>query len=264
MGNSALKGAVQGAYDGMISGMVMGGISYGISSMQGNPMFCFVAGTTVLTTLGKKTIEAIQVGDTIPCVDHITGETTEKKVVTTTVNKVDRLIELNIDDEIIQCTETHPFQVKGKGWVDACNLNPEDIVYTKDWNIATVKSVNILQPDEPVEVFNFEVEDAHTYFVGILDLLVHNGSCTNTKTKWDIKKYSKGEVKTSYKGTPMKAQFDGHYYWLNDKAKHGNSAFKVFEKRNQKLHWAYDADEFGNFILNKHKGPVGLILMIGG
>ena len=43
------------------------------------------------------------------------GEIAEKKVVTTTVNKVSRLIELDIDGEIIQCTETHPFQVKGKG-----------------------------------------------------------------------------------------------------------------------------------------------------
>lgn len=60
-----------------------------------------------MTTLGKKAIEAIQVGDTIPCVDHITGEATEKKVVSTTVNKVNRLIELDIDGEIIRCTETY-------------------------------------------------------------------------------------------------------------------------------------------------------------
>ena len=145
-------------------------------SMSGNPMFCFVAGTTVLTTLGKKAIETIQVGDTVPCVDHITGETSEKKVVTTTVNKVNRLIELDIDGEIIQCTETHPFQIRGKGWVNAADLAPNDVVYTKDWNTAIVKSVNLLELDEPVEVFNFEVEDCHTYFVGNNFVLVHN-SC---------------------------------------------------------------------------------------
>ena len=117
MGRGALKGAVQGAQDGMISGMISGSIAGAM-----NPSFCFVAGTAVLTTLGKKAIETIQVGDVIPCVDHITGEEAEKRVVSTTVNKVDRLIELDIDGEIIQCTETHPFQVKGKGWVDACDL----------------------------------------------------------------------------------------------------------------------------------------------
>lgn len=54
MGKGAAKGALEGAKDGLISGMVMGGASAGISSMSGNPMFCFVVGTTVLTTLGKK------------------------------------------------------------------------------------------------------------------------------------------------------------------------------------------------------------------
>jgi intein/homing endonuclease len=162
----------------MISGMVSGAFAGAAMSMSGNPMFCFVAGTTVLTTLGNKAIETIQVGDTIPCVDHITGEAAEKKVISTTVNKVNKLIELDINGEIIQCTETHPFQVKGKSWVDACYLNPGDVVYTKDWNTATVKSVNLLELDEPVEVFNFEVEDCHTYFVGKTYVLVHNGPCT--------------------------------------------------------------------------------------
>ena len=175
-----MKGAVEGAKDGLISGMVSGAFAGAAMSMSGNPMFCFVAGTTVLTTLGKKAIETIQVGDVIPCVDHITGETAEKRVVTTTVNKVDRLIELDIDGEIIQCTETHPFQVKGKGWVNASDLAPNDIVYTKNWNTATVKSVNLLELDEPIEVFNFEVEDFHTYFVGDGLLLVHN-LCTTQK-----------------------------------------------------------------------------------
>ena len=171
------KGAVQGAADGMISGMVSGAFAGAAMSMSGNPMFCFVAGTTVLTTLGKKAIETVKVGDTIPCVDHITGETTEKKVLSTTVHKVNRLIELDIDGECIRCTETHPFQVKGKGWVIAADLAPNDAVYTKDWGTATVRSVSLLELDEPVEVFNFEVEDCHTYFVGELNVWVHNAGC---------------------------------------------------------------------------------------
>jgi hypothetical protein len=120
---------------------------------------------------------AVWVGDMIPCVDHITGEVAEKRVITTTVNKVNRLIELDIDGEIIRCTETHPFHVKGRGWVDAANLAPNDVVYTKDWNTATVKSVSLLELDAPTEVFNFEVEDCHTYFVGDNYVLVHNALC---------------------------------------------------------------------------------------
>ncbi len=178
----AVTGTVQGAADGLISGMVSGAFAGAAMSMSGNPMFCFVAGTTVLTTLGKKAIENIQVGDTVPCVDHITGVLAEKKVVTKTVNKVSRITELDIDGEIIQCTETHPFQVKGKGWVDACNLNPGDVIYTKDWDTAVVKSVSLIEFDEPVEVFNFEVDDCHTYFVGEQSFLVHN-SCRSNAVK---------------------------------------------------------------------------------
>ena len=138
----------------------------------------------------------------VPCVDHITGEATEKKVVSTSVNKVNRLIELEINSEIIRCTETHPFQVKGKGWIDACNLVPGDVVYTKDWNTATVNSIGLLEMEEPVDVFNFEVEDCHTYFVGNSLLLVHNGGCTDAARKgmemhkkWDYGSGVKKEVK---------------------------------------------------------------------
>ena len=87
------------------------------------------------------------------------------------------MIELDIDGEVIQCTDTHPFQVKGKGWVDAHMLNVGDAVYTKDWNTATIKRVDILELEEHIEVFNFEVDDCHTYFVGEFDILVHNANC---------------------------------------------------------------------------------------
>ena len=79
--------------------------------------------------------------------------------------------------------------------MDACDLDPCDIVYTKDWNTATVKSVSLLELDEPVEVFNFEVEDCHTYFVGDGCILVHNASCHLSK-EWraERKRYWKEQA----------------------------------------------------------------------
>lgn len=62
----------------MISGMVSGAFAGAM-----NPSFCFVAGTAVLTTLGKKEIETIQVGDTVPCIECITSEASEKTNVST-------------------------------------------------------------------------------------------------------------------------------------------------------------------------------------
>lgn len=54
--------------------------------------------------------------------DHITSEKAVKRVVSTSVNKVDKLVELEIGGEVTRCTETHPFQVKGKSWVKAEKL----------------------------------------------------------------------------------------------------------------------------------------------
>lgn len=77
------------------------------------------------------------------------------------------------------CRSTFSDQVNGKGWVDAADLAPNDVVYTKDWNTAFVESVNLIELDEPVEVFNFEVEDCHTYCIGNLLIIVHNGPCNS-------------------------------------------------------------------------------------
>ena len=59
-----------------------------------------------------------------------------------------------------------------KYYYDGLNRLKREDNYT-----ATVKSVNLLELDEPVEVYNFEVEDCHTYFVGELSVLVHNAGC---------------------------------------------------------------------------------------
>ena len=91
--------------------MVTGSISGAL-----NLLFCFVAGTSVLTTLCKNAIEDIKVGYTVPCVDHITGEASEKKVISTSVNKVNRLVELAIDGEIVKVNwmKNHPSASAGE------------------------------------------------------------------------------------------------------------------------------------------------------
>lgn len=53
--------------------------------------------------------------------------------------------------------------------------------------------------EEPVKVYNFGVEDFHTYYVGKNCVLVHNASCKVNKkgeieiTDWDG--YPKGKLK---------------------------------------------------------------------
>ena len=80
-------------------------------------------------------------------------------------------------------------------------MNPGDVIYTKDWDTAVVKSVSLLELDEPVEAFNFEVEDCHTYFVGEQCVLVHNG-CPNGDYYREGKDFSArpSEIKMSKNG----------------------------------------------------------------
>jgi len=59
-----------------------------------------------------------------------------------------------------------------------------------------------------------------------------------------------------------KSASDG-LWWTIDKAGHGGSKFKVFTESKQGLNWFKDADEFGDFIINKHKGPGGTFIPWG-
>ena len=62
----------------------------------------------------------------------------------------------------------------GRGWVAAGDLNEGDEVYLIDGTTAFVTGAVIERLAEPIRVYNLEVEDIHTYFVGDNSVLVHN------------------------------------------------------------------------------------------
>lgn len=39
-----------------------------------------------------------------------------------------------------------------------------------------------------------------------------------------------------------------------------STVFKVYEQIGKQLVWIADADEFGDYIYNKHKGPTGTVI----
>ncbi|MBX3254201.1 MAG: hypothetical protein KF862_08690 [Chitinophagaceae bacterium] len=75
--------------------------------------------------------------------------------------------------------------------------------------------------------------------------------------KWVLTKEGASQIK-SHKtfGTFYKSKSDG-LWWSVDKAGHGGSKFKVFKETKEGLEWYKDADEFGDFIIGKHKGDIG-------
>ena len=63
------------------------------------------------------------------------------------------------------------------GWTEACQLRAGDILVSLNGEYVIVEKVQHEILESPVKVYNFEVEDFHTYYVGNGDgVLVHN-SC---------------------------------------------------------------------------------------
>lgn len=49
-------------------------------------------------------------------------------------------------------------------------------------------------------------------------------------------------------------------WWSKDTAGHGGSAWKVYEESSRGLIWRADANQYGDFIVGKHKSDVGTFI----
>ena len=140
---------------------------------------CFVAGTTILTATGNAAIETVEAGDFVWASNPETGEVALKQVVQTFVNETTELVHVTVDGEKIVCTNEQPFYSPIKGWIEACKLRSGDILVTVNGEYVVVEKVQHEILETPIKVYNFEVADFHTYYVGEYSVLVHN-TCVNT------------------------------------------------------------------------------------
>lgn len=120
---------------------------------------------------GQIPIELIKTGDKVWAFDESTGAIDRKEVLQTTERECDHTIELYTTQETIETTAEHPFYTT-EGWKDAADLQAGDKIVTK--NNETVEITATRFSYEPKRVYNFEVADWHTYFVGALAWLVYN------------------------------------------------------------------------------------------
>ena len=151
---------------------------------------CFVAGTKVSMENGFTPIEQIKPGDYVWSENPETNEKALKKVNKIFVREKDSIIRLSINGEVIETTDEHPFYVKNKGFVGAGSLEAGDKVRLQSGKTAAVDSVEEIQLEQPIKVYNFEVEDFHTYYVSEQQVLVHN-TCAAETTKQTKSKYWK-------------------------------------------------------------------------
>ena len=161
-GKSALISTVAGAVVGAVAGAINAATS------------CFVAGTPVLTEDGDKPIEDVTVGDYVWAWDEATGTTELKQVVETYVNETSELTHIFVNGEEIVATPTHPFYCPVKGWTDAAHLRAGDILVLVNGEYVVVEKIQHELLENPVKVYNFQVQDYHTYYVAESGVLVHN------------------------------------------------------------------------------------------
>ena len=135
---------------------------------------CFTAGTKIHTEKGFKNIEKIKAGDYVWSENPETKEKALKQVKKIFVREKDSIVRLAINGEVIETTSEHPFYVEGKGWRAAGELTAGTEVRLQDGSAGIVTEKEDIQLEEPVTVYNFEVEDYHTYYVSEQKALVHN------------------------------------------------------------------------------------------
>nr|WP_199158111.1 polymorphic toxin-type HINT domain-containing protein [Pedobacter sp. ASV2] len=152
---------------------------------------CFAAGTFVQTRYGPKNIEDLVSGDEVWAYNEETGETGLQPILNVFEHETDTIVELTVDGEVISTTPEHPFYANSQ-WKEAGLLQQGDTIQLFNGKAAIVQNViykfdEALQPtdsycdnEQPYKrttVYNIEVQGWHTFFIGLLWLLVHNGAC---------------------------------------------------------------------------------------
>ena len=154
-----------------------------------------MAGTLVATANDLSAIETIKAGDYVLSTDPDTMQTTCKPVLETYIRKVDRLVHLIISGEEIITTVDHPFYVQGRGFIEAGNLLVGDKLVSAIGEDLLIENYNIEETENLVDVYNFQVEDFHTYHVGDCAVWVHNANYLTDKTPKDISEMTRKQLK---------------------------------------------------------------------
>ena len=169
------------------AGVIFGvtGIAGGIGGLKDQ---CFVEGTQINTEDGNKNIEEIEKGDKVYSSNPETGETDLKEVKQVFVNEADTIVHIKICDEdtstieSIDTTEKHPFYVVDYGFKYASELKIGDEIKSLSGDIYSISEVSVDRLKVPIHVYNFEIEDWHTYYVSEAGVLVLNLCKTTPNT----------------------------------------------------------------------------------
>ena len=148
------------------------------------------------------------------------------------------IVHLTINGENIISTYDHPYYVKDKGFVSAEALWIGAELIDKNGNVVLVEQLyreNL--GDESVKVYNFQVEDYHTYYVGESCILVHNADYDTELISKNIKsKVANDEIDPpTERGRAPKSKKDGYSIEIHHDEQNPNGPFKEMTRTDHRL-----------------------------
>ena len=157
--------------------------SVGVNVGLIKPVACFPAGTPVSVYDANKNtvyknIEEIREGDVVLSYDESTGAILPQRVVSTSCRTSHEFVELVANEDTIVTTQEHPFYIIDKeGWKAAKDIEKVDKLTNVHLEEVPVYGTRKFSVSDDISVYNLEIENTHTYFVGKEQILVHN-DCT--------------------------------------------------------------------------------------
>lgn len=188
-----------------------------------SPMFecvsCFTALTKIETKNGLKDIKNIAVGDSVLSFDEQSGKLTYQRVSSRYEKYRDTIVVVYAMGTFIETTNDHPFFVGGE-WLRAHQLKAGMLLTLASGETTSIERVELRL--ERTLVYNFSVENNHTYTVGNHKFLVHNcgpslktpGGTTIRNSKLANKTHPVTGVPFDKNGFP---DFSQYVYKLNGK-----------------------------------------------
>ena len=174
-----------------------------------------------------------------------------KKVLEKYVRKTRELVHIVVGGEKIVSTADHPYFVVGRGFVNAGQLCIGSPLQDANGKILEVEQIykEYLEEDEEVTVYNFQVEDWHTYHVGEMEVLVHNaGPGYESGSKADVLAQNRAN------GRAFEQQEFAKFSSQNN-----NAVEQITVKTSSGVRTRVDAiglDANGNVVINEYKSSI--------
>ena len=180
--SAALTAVDGGSWEDILLSAAQGALTSMV--MHGLFASCFPAGTTVLTKDGLIPIELITVGTLVASYNIYTRQIEWKPVLETYINQSDEFTKIYLSDgsELVS-TSNHPYyEANTKTYISADNLVVGNMLFNAQGKQVSIISIDNYISNEPIAVYNINVDENHNYFVDE-GFLVHN-SCAHKSNEW--------------------------------------------------------------------------------